>query len=76
MAKTLFFKLMDKKYGQAKNLSRLTYLNSVERAIYTKVFHTKYLKRKHYKISIDVFTSFQFKIIYTTVPSSSWLAKH
>ena len=36
---------MDEKYGQAKNLSGLIKLNSVERAICTKVFRTKYLKR-------------------------------
>ena len=38
MAKTLFFKLMNEKYGRAKNLSRLIYLNSVERTIFTKLF--------------------------------------
>ena len=52
MAKTLFFKLMDEKYGRAKNLSRLTQLNSEERAICTKVFCSKYLERKHSKIFI------------------------
>ena len=36
---------MDKKYGRAKNLSRLFQFNSVERAICTKVFRRKYLKK-------------------------------
>ena len=70
MAKALFFKLMDEKYGRDKNLSCLIQFDSVKRAIRTKVFGTKYLKRKHYKIFINYCT------ISTTVPSSSWLAKH
>ena len=49
---------MDEKYRRAKNLSRLILLDSVERAICTKVFHTKYLKRKHYKILICYFHIF------------------
>ena len=49
---------MDKKYGQAKNLSRLNLLESVESAICTKVFGTKYLKRKHYKTFIFYFQQF------------------
>ena len=49
---------MDEKYGRAKNLSFLIYLDSVERAICTKVFCTKYLKRKHYKIFICYFHMF------------------
>ena len=39
--------LMDGKYGRAKNLSPLILLDNVERAIRTKVFRTKYSKRKH-----------------------------
>ena len=68
---------MDEKYGRVKNLSRLILLDSVEREIWTKVFRTKYLKRKHYKIFV-IFTNLRFNIIYmsTIVPSSNWLAKH
>ena len=55
MAKTLFFKLMGKKYRRAKNLSRLIYLSSVERAICNNVFRTKYSKGKHYKMFIWYF---------------------
>ena len=58
MAKTLFFKLIDEKYGRVKNLSRLTQLNSEERAICTKVFCSKYLERKHSKIFIWYFHKF------------------
>ena len=49
---------MNKKYGRAKNLSRLIQLDSVERAIWTKVFRTKYLKRKHYEVFICYFHKF------------------
>ena len=68
---------MDEKYERVKNLSRLILLDSVEREIWTKVFRTKYLKRKHYKIFV-IFTNLRFNIIYmsTIVPSSNWLAKH
>ena len=58
MAKALFFKLMNEKYEPAKNLSCLLQLDSVKGAIRTKVFHTKYLKRKHYKILICYFHKF------------------
>ena len=58
MAKTPFYKLMDSNFGRAKNLSCLIYLYSVEKAICTNVFHTKYLQRKHYKIFICYFHKF------------------
>ena len=58
MAKTLFFKQMHKKYGRAENLSRLIQLDSMQRAIRSKVFLTKYLKRKHHKIFICYFYKF------------------
>ena len=44
--------LMDGKYGRAKNLSPLILLDNVEKAIRTKVFRTKYSKRKHYNFSV------------------------
>ena len=48
--KNYFSNYMDEKYGRAKNLSRLTYLDKVERTICTEVFRTKYLTGKHYKL--------------------------
>ena len=58
MAKKVLFKLNAKKYGRAKYLSRLIEFDSVERAICTKVFRTKYLERKRYKIFLCYFHKF------------------
>ena len=63
--KNYFSNYMDEKYGRAKNLSRLTYLDSdsVEMTICTKVFRTKYLTGKHYKLFMffsQVFSSRSF----------------
>ena len=63
---------MHKKYGRAKGLSRLIYLDSVERENCTEVFSTKYLKRKLYKIFICYFHKFSAlhysQVFSTTLP--------
>ena len=65
MSKTLFFKLMNKKYGRAKNLDLA---RQCEKGNFYQSFSHRIFEKKTLENISVIFTSFQSKIIYMSTP--------